>query len=262
MDISNSQAQSGNKTNNSENVETPAPPVGKITATPVIESADKSVPPSQAMQGQAKGKKSDIRPKWIASLESIPQWQNIIATVILGFFSILSSIGSIMSACSAKASADAAIENIRILKVSVRADIAVIEPDYQTLYPLEDRINDRLEATFSVVNSGQTSAYTVEDSTYIGVRPRNAKLVMPKSTNQLKQSNISANTRQEREAKSIEVLSKEQIAGIKSGDLKIFLWGIIAYKDIFNEHHRTEFCFEYVFDQQKFQDYSNYDKTK
>lgn len=186
---------------------------------------------------------------WITANEKI-------LLVLLNGLAILVAIGLWVSAQKQIKTAE------DIAHKQLRAYITVVEPFTQTPEFLDDRVGDRLEASFFIINSGQTPASEVKDSTYIEVRPKNAKLVMPNGTDQFRQFAVSANARQDREAKSVEALSKEQITGIKSGDLRIFLRGKIAYKDIFNEYHRTEFCFEYDFEQKKFQSYSNYDRTR
>ncbi len=228
-------------------------------SAPIISKGKKSNPNPPAPHDETNNEGQDARPKWVIFLESIPQWQNAVAAIVLGIFAILSSIGSIMSACAAEDSADAAIENIRILKISVKADIAITELYNTTPEPFNDRTHDRLEATFYITNTGQTPATDVRDSTYIEVRPKDAKIIMPKSVDQSEQFSISANTRYESRVQSVIVLSKEQIAGVENGDLKIFLWGKIAYKDIFSDIDSIIFCFEYNFEQKKFQSYSNYE---
>lgn len=142
------------KSNSNKGVRSPLP-----ESVPIMGKSEESHLNTPTPHSETDDKGQDVRPKWIIFLESIPQWQNTVATIVLGIFAVLSSVGSIISACAAEDSANAAIENIRILKESLRPDIRLGYSFDTIMHGINE--NNKMIVNVKIKNFGNLPAKTI-----------------------------------------------------------------------------------------------------
>ena len=125
--------------------------------------------------------------------------------------------------------------------ISQRAWIYIIKAEQGTTTPL----NNKIAAKLIFTNSGNTPALNFKIYCNSDIRDEPPKTVFD-STILTKENNEIPVGPNEIVPQIIEYkpeVNKGTLAGIHSGRIKFYIWGVAEYTDVFSEKRTTEFCF-------------------
>lgn len=164
------------------------------------------------------------------------------------------------SVAAAQTSADAAYEQIQMMKGKERARLVIFAPDKPTLLnprSISGYDEEFLEAhiNMSIINDGGTKAFNVRGEGSVEVsasaepskEPSNRweKMQIPEIVREMDAENPLRFTMRLADTGDIFRIPSEYLFAIP--DNTAFLWveGIIVYDDVFGDSHRTPFCYRW-----------------
>ena len=139
-------------------------------------------------------------------------------------------------------------ENIEASHLDQRAWVGI---KYSRVVPWPPVTDKSISAEVGVLNTGKTNAQKSEVALHVAIRPKavteppknitftdSGKSVATIFPQQMLVSNVTVKRPDGTEIKPTD----DNVASFKAGDIKIFVWGEITYRDIFNKPHKTKFC--------------------
>lgn len=100
-------------------------------------------------------------------------------------------------------------------------------------------------ARINIRNSGLTPAYGLtilwSAKTFWGNEVR--KFEAPKATERSSKTDLGPSAQAQAEMRLTDILNERGIAALKTGELELYAFGVIAYRDAFDRKQRTEFRF-------------------
>jgi hypothetical protein len=151
-----------------------------------------------------------------------------------------STDASVSAATAAKVSADTALTG---LKISQRADMAVLEPALKS--PIE--VDKPLSLQVQLWNNGASRAEIFDNLICYAITPAMPETPIYQSCHQLGGLSVVARGKFVfRTFQSNQLLTQAMIDEIQSGVASLYIWGKIQYRDVFMESHTTGFIMRYI----------------
>lgn len=176
----------------------------------------------------------------IPTPNSVSDWLTIVTAIAAVGQIVIAGI-ALQSLRHAQASADASTKSLSLMQETsqrqLRAYVAVTSFEFERLEagkPLVVRVN--------YANTGQTPAHEAHVVASVGLHDADAEVPLPPEVETpASVAHLGAQRQITQTTRSITKLSREELAGLEAGRLKVVCCGRVHYRDVFGQGQYTEF---------------------